>query len=216
MASGRRILTATGLAFLLVTAGCSILTQGETTISASDVSVSEDARSDSGYTLDRDTTQQLDRSFSVANQTRTVTVVNHIAEYKRQVSLGPVGSGELARFTVLATPQVRIAGRTFNPVGDMSNAELALMLQDKYQTVENVEPVGDRTETILGKETTVSKFSAEAETVAGQSMDVYIHIAKVQHGDDFVVAVAIHPQRLEGEEEAVNRLLGGIRHETGS
>lgn len=216
MTEHRRFLTATGLALLLVTAGCSLLTQQQTTIRATDVAVANPARSDAGYSQARDTTQRLNRTVSVAGQERTVTVVNHVAEYKRRVEVGPVVTGELARFTVMATPQVSIAGRAFNPVGDMSNAELARMLQSEYETIENVRLVGNRTETVLGEPTTVSKFSAEARTVAGQTVDVSIHIAKVRHGEDFVVAVAIYPQRLEGEQANVNRLLGGIEHPPGA
>jgi len=210
----RRSLAAVAVAALLVTSGCSALTQSETTISANDASVSQSAQSDTGYSESRNTTINESREFSVANETRTVTVVNHLSEYKRQVDLGPLGSGELARFAVLATPQIEIAGQTVNPVGDMSNAELAMMLQGEYDSIENVQLVENRTETMLGDEVTVSKFSAEAQTAAGESVDVYIHVTKTSHGDDFVVALAVYPQDLDGEEEKVNGLLSGVEHES--
>lgn len=216
MTGSTRVLATVTLALLLVTSGCSFLTQSETTISAADVSVTESAQSDSGYSPARDTTMNETREFSVGNETRRVVVVNHLAEYKRQVSLGPLGSGELARFTVLSTPQIEIAGRTINPVGDMSNAELAKLLQEEYDTIENVQLVENRTQTMLDQETTVSKFSAEAQTVGGQGVEVYIHITKVSHGEDFVVALAVYPQDLDGEEEQVNRLLAGVDHEAES
>jgi len=205
----RRSLAAVAVAALLVTSGCSALTQSETTISANDASVSQSAQSDTGYSVLESRTVTLE-----PNETRTVTVVNHLSEYKRQVDLGPLGSGELARFAVLATPQIEIAGQTVNPVGDMSNAELAMMLQGEYDSIENVQLVENRTETMLGDEVTVSKFSAEAQTAAGESVDVYIHVTKTSHGDDFVVALAVYPQDLDGEEEKVNGLLSGVEHES--
>lgn len=213
MTDVRRAVATVGVALLLVTSGCSLLTQQQTTFSANDVSVSDSARSDAGYSEAQDTTLNQSRNFSVADQQRTVTVVNHVAEYKREIDLGPVGSGELARFTVLSTPTVEIAGQTLNPVGDMSNAELARMLQNEYESIENVQLVENRTQTMLGEETRVSKFSAEARTGAGETVDVYIHVAQVEDGDDFVVALAVHPQELDGEEERVNGLLAGVEHE---
>lgn len=213
----RRVVASLALAVLLVTSGCSFITgQDALTFTASDVSVSQQAVDDTGYSESRDTTQGITRNFTVGNETRTVEVTNHIAEYKRQVEVGPVVSGELARFTVFSTPKVSIAEQgPFNPVGELSNAELARRLQQEYDTIQNVQLVENRTQQMLGEEVTVSKFSAEARTQAGQTVDVYLHVAKTDHGDDFVVAVAVYPQQLDGEQQRVNTMLGGVQHETG-
>lgn len=212
MTGTRRAVASVLLATLVLASGCSFLTgQSALQFTANDVSVSQSAQSETGYDEARTTTHTVNRTFSVANQTRTVTVVNKLAEYKRQVSLGPLGSSEFARFTVFATPKVDIAGRTFNPVGKMSNAELAMMVQEKYSTVDNVQQVGNRTATMLGEETTVAKFSAQAQTVGGQSVDVYLHIAQVSDGEDYVLAIAVHPQQLD-EEANVDSLMAGVQH----
>lgn len=212
MTETRRVVASLLVATLVLASGCSFIT-GESALefTANDTSVSQSAQSETGYEEARDTEQTITRNFSVADQSRTVKVTNKVAEYKRQVDLGPLGSSEFARFTVLATPKVEVLGKTFNPVGDMSNAELATQIQTEYQTVENVEPAGERTTTMLGEETTVSKFSAEAQTVEGQSVDVYLHVAQVEDGDDFVLAIAVHPQQLD-EQENVDRLLAGVQH----
>lgn len=212
MTGTRRVIASLLLATLVLASGCSVIT-GESALkfTASDTSVDQSTQSETGYEEARDTKQTITRSYSVANQTREVKVVNQLAEYKRQVDLGPLGKSEFARFTVLATPKVELAGRTFNPVGNMSNAELAMMIQEKYSTVENVQHVSDRTATMLGKETTVSKFSAKAETVEGQSVDVYLHVAQVADGDDYVLAIAVHPQQLD-EQGNVDQLMAGVQH----
>jgi hypothetical protein len=212
----RRVAAPLALAVLLVTSGCSFVTgQGSLAFEASDVSVSQSALEDTGYTESRDTTRETSRNVTVADESRTVTVTNHVGEYTRQIDLGPVESRELARFTVLSTPKVTVAGQgPFNPVGDMSNAELARTFQGEYGAVGNVQLVENRTGRLLGGDVTVSKFSAEARTGSGQSVDVYLHVAKADDGEDFVVAVAVYPQQVDGEREHVNRLLRGIRHET--
>lgn len=211
----RRQLAAALLVVLMVSSGCIGFLTGSSalTFAANDVSVSEQARSDTGYEEANDDTQVINRTFSAAGQTRNVSVTNHVAEYQRSVSL--LGNSQpLARATVIASPEVEVAGQTFNPLADLSNRELAQQLQSEYDTVQNVQFEGNRTETVLGDEVTVSKFSAEATTAGGQRVDVYVHITKTRDGDDFVVGVAVYPQRLDGEQQAVNTLLSGIEHES--
>lgn len=211
MTEARRVAVTLVLTGLVLTSGCSFLTgQSTLTVAANDVAVSSAAQSDTGYAQARDTNQTVRRNLSAAGQTRTVEVVNRLAEYDRAVDLGPLGQSDFARFTVLATPQVEVAGQTLNPVGDMSNADLARTVQKKYGTLQDVTPVSNRTETMLGHETTVSKFSAQAET-DGQSVDVYLQLTRVSDGDDYVIAIAVYPQRLD-EQQKVNRLLAGVQH----
>jgi hypothetical protein len=214
MTGTRRVVAGLVLAVLVMTSGCAFL-GGDSTVTAEQATESEQALSDTGYSEASIEQRNITRTFTVADTTRNVTVGNWLAEYERQVDLGPVGSGELARFSLFATPQVEVAGESLNAVGSMSNAELAKMLQDEYGTIENVQLEGNRTERMLGEETTVSKFSADARTSTGESVDVYLHVAKVAHGDDFVIAIAIYPQDLNDEQSKVNRLLEGVEHETG-
>jgi hypothetical protein len=57
----------------------------------------------------------------------------------------------------------------------------------------------------------VTKFDGEA-SIGGSSVDVYVHVTKVKHDGDFVVAIAIYPQALDGEQETVDELLAGLEH----
>ncbi|MFC7226764.1 DUF6517 family protein [Salinirubellus salinus] len=212
----RRQLAVALLIVLVVSSGCIGFLTGQSalTFAADDVSVSEQARSDTGYEQARDDTQVINRTFRAGGQTRNVTVTNHVAEYQRSVSL--LGNSQpLARMTVISSPAVAVAGQTFNPLGELSNRELAQRLQQQYETVQNVQFEGDRTRTVLGENVTVSRFSAEATTVAGQNVDVYVHVTKTKDGDDFVVGVAVYPQGLDGEQQTVDTLFAGIEHETG-
>lgn len=196
------------LALLTVTAGCSAITGQPTTFTASDVSVSEAAKSDTGYSLQNRSTQRIERTFAG----QKVVVSNKLAEYARTVEAPVFGDTKIARFTVFATPAVEVAGQgPFNPVADLNNTQLVLRLQAQYEAVSNVRFESNRTQTMLGQETTVSKFRADARTVGGTQVEVFIHITKVQHGDDFVLAVAVHPTRVE-EQQKVNAMLRGVQH----
>jgi len=52
-------------------------------------------------------------------------------------------------------------------------------------------------------------------TLAGSAVDVFVHVTKVQHEGDFVVVVAVYPQRFPDEESAVFTLLSGLQHTGG-
>jgi hypothetical protein len=196
------------LALLTITAGCSFLA-GATTFTASEGNVTQSAQSDTGYSLENQKTRTITRSFAG----QEVEVNNQLTEYARSTSLPVFGDQQVARFTVFTTPPVEVAEQgPFNPVADLNNTELALRLQSQYDTIDNVRPEGNRTETMLGDEVTVSKFRADARTIEGTDTEVFMHIAQTQDGGDFVIAIAVHPTQLDGEQENVNTMLNGIRH----
>ncbi|MEF8868797.1 MAG: DUF6517 family protein [Haloarculaceae archaeon] len=213
--SHRRALANVAVVALLLTAGCIGFLTGEEALAfdADPVRVADDARAEAGYEEVRVESMAVNRSFTVAGETRNVSVTNHVAAYQRAVDLGPLGSEPFARFTVLSTPEVEIAGRTLNPVGGLSDRELATRLQSQYDSIENVRFAGNRTVEVLGEGRTVSRFDATT-TVAGTEVDLALHVAKFRHGEDFVVAIGVYPARLDGERARVETMLRGIEHET--
>jgi hypothetical protein len=213
--SHRRALANVAVVALLLTAGCIGFLTGEEALAfdADPVRVADDARAEAGYEEVRVESMAVNRSFTVAGETRNVSVTNHVAAYQRAVDLGPLGSEPFARFTVLSTPEVEIAGRTLNPVGSLSDRELATRLQSQYDSIENVRFAGNRTVEVLGEGRTVSRFDATT-TVAGTEVDLALHVAKFRHGEDFVVAIGVYPARLDGERARVETMLRGVEHET--
>lgn len=202
-----------GIPAALLLGGCTdLLSDDEVTFEADQAVVGDEARSEASYDEKRVEEQVIEREFQQVD--RTVVVVNQVAEYARSVELGPIG-GELARFTVLASPAVEVGPvGPLNPIEDMDNEELAEMVQEEYDQVDNVEQVGEREVTLLGESVTVTKFSADAQTQGGQSVPVYFHIAQTSNGDDFVVTVGVHPQDVN-EEEEVDTLIAGVEHPVG-
>ncbi|WP_336134031.1 DUF6517 family protein [Natronomonas amylolytica] len=189
-------------------AGCtSLVVDGEAEFEAQTAVVSEDARSETGYEEVGVENSTVERELPAG---RTVRVTNVLAEYSRTVDIGLGLSGELARFTAVATPEVDIAGQAMNPVADMDNDELAERVQQQYDNVQNVESVGDRTTAVGDTETTVSKYDAEAQT-NGESVDITIHICRIQSEGDFVICAGVHPHDID-EESRIDTLLAGIQH----
>lgn len=177
---------------------------------ASDVSVTEAARESTGFERTRAEFTTITRQVTVAGQTRTIEVNNYIAEYKRQLNLLII-QGELARFTVVATPKVEVAGQALNPYTNLSTEELAQRLQQKYSRIDNLQQVGSRQVPILGTSATVTRYAGTATIVGGQQLDVYVSLAKVSDGDDTIIALAIYPRQIDMREE-VSRMLRGIQH----
>lgn len=202
-----------GVPSALLLGGCTdLLSDDEVRFEADTAVVAESARSGTGYEEQRVEDEVIERNYDRID--RTVVVVNRLAEYARQVSVAGLG-GELARFTVFATPKVEVGPvGPLNPVDDMDNDGLAELVQSEYQTVENVEAAGTREATLLGETVEVSKFRADAETQAGESVEVFIHIAKVESGDDFVLAIGVHPRGVddEGEQDRIDTMMAGVEH----
>jgi hypothetical protein len=197
------------LALLMITVGCSALS-GATTFTAAQGTVSESALSDTGYSLENESTQTVTRSFAGQD----VEVNNQLTEYARSSDLPVFGDTQIARFTAFTTPAVEVAGQgPFNPVGDLNNTELALRLQSQYDTVDNVQREGNRTVTMLGDDVTVGKFRADAQTTDDTSTEVFMHIAQTRSGDDYVIAIAVYPTQLDGEQETVDTLIEGVQHD---
>ena len=208
----RQTVAPVALALVMITAGCGFITGSEAlAFGASPATVSDQAVSETGYEETNVSEQVVTREFSAANQTREVEVTNQLAQYERQVDLGPLGSERAAVFVALASPEVEIATQTFNPLADMSEREILRQFESEYDSISVGDQVDNRSVTVLGESTGVKKFEGTA-SIGGSEVDVYIHATTVKHEGDFVVAVAIYPQQLDGEERKVVTLLEGLEH----
>lgn len=200
------------VAIVASTAGCGFITGDEPlTFAAEPAPVSDQAVSEAGYQEAETRQQTVTEEFTVAGQTREVQVTNELAQYNRSVDLGPLGERRAAVFATFASPEVSVAGRTFNPIADMSNRDLLSRFSSQYEGLTVGQQVENRSHTVLGTETGVEKYEGTAD-LGGTTVDVYVHVTTVKHEGDFVVALGIYPQRLSGEEEHVFTMLSGIEH----
>lgn len=225
MPSRRELLGTAGIALAGVTAGCldAIPFVGDEPIEfvAGTSVVPESTLGDTGYEEQDRRDVVVERTYEVAGQTQDVVVTNRQVEYDKAIDLGEVGLGsgerlQAAVFTVLTTPQVDVLGETFNPVGDMESAELASMVQDRYEGVDDLQQVGERTATVAGESTTVGEFETQAELAnGGLTVDLTLHIAEaVEAGEDLIVAIGGYPTLLGSQEESnVFAMMDTIEHQ---
>lgn len=225
MPTRRGLLAATGAAIAGGAAGCldAIPFLGDEPIEfeATPASVPDSALDATGYEAHTTEEVVVERTFEAGGQRQDVVVTNWQAEYDKAVDLGEVGLPvdrrlRAAVFTALTTPQVNVLGRTFNPVADMDSEELAEMVQDRYEGIEDLEQVGEEQATVGGQSTTVGEFEAQAELVeAGVTVDLALHVAEaVESGDDLLVAVGAYPRPLgRREEEHVFTLMEAVEHD---
>ena len=202
------------VAALLATSGCVGFLTGEEPleVSAEPAIVSGSAAADAGYEYNGTRALEVDRTFEVGGQERRVIATNRISDYAKTVDFGPLGEVEVGVFTVVTTPAVEVAGRTLNPVGSYSNARLVELVQRQYSGLSDVRRVSERTVTVQGTDTTVTKFAATA-TIEGRAVDVFVHVTKYRSGDDFVVAIGVYPRQLDGLEASnVLSMMRSIDH----
>lgn len=206
----RQTAVAAAFAVLVATSGCMGILGGSLSFSASKATVADATLEETGYEEANVSDTEITREFSAAGQSKNVTVTNWIAMYERQVEFLGM-SQRAAVFGAFSTPQVEVLGQTFNPIEDYSERRLASLAQQQYSALSIGEAAGTRTVQMLNTTTEVTKFNGEA-SIGGSSVDVYVDVTKVKHDGDIVVGVAIYPQRLDGEQQKVDALLGNLQH----
>lgn len=149
-------------------------------------------------------------NVSAGGQTREVVISSEVRRYNRTVGLAPGVEGEFARFSVYTTPAATVAGRSVNPVDEWSADRLVRRLVTSTSGLSNVQFESNRSVQFLDADRTVSEYSAR-QSMGGVETNVTIHLAIAEHDGDNVIAVALHPERVD-ERSRVDELLAGLRH----
>ncbi len=208
----RKAIAGTFLAVLVLTSGCLGFILGDTlAFSANKATVSGGALSDAGYDQSKVEQMNVQRSFEVAGETREVKVTNWVAQYEKSIGISGVAEGTVATFTVLSSPTFEIADKPINPIARYDNRKLVEKFVGGYANVNDIRETGSKNVTMLGSETKVSTFSANAKS-NGATVEVNVYVTKVEHGDDVVVVMAVSPKQID-ESESVYRLIEGVEHE---
>lgn len=225
MLTRREALGATGVAIAGGSAGCldwiPFVGDEPVEFDAATASVPDSTLQETGY--DEHTIEEvvIERTFEAGGESQNVVVTNWQSEYDRAVDLGEAGlpidqRHRAAIFTALTTPQVNVLGRTFNPVADMDTEELAEMVQERYEGIDDLQRVGEEAATVGGQSTTAGEFETEAELVAaGATIDLTLYITEaVEAGDDLIVTVGGYPRAVQNQEkEHVFTLMEAIEHD---
>ncbi|MFC6785134.1 DUF6517 family protein [Halobaculum halobium] len=183
--------------------------------SASVASVPDSTLESTGFEEYRVEPMEITREFTVADQTREVVVTNQVAEYDKAAEI--LGERiQASLFVALSTPAVEIAEQTFNPVGELSTRELARRMLSQYDGISNLQSDGEETVTVLGTDTTVGLFTADATVTEGVTVEIRLHVSEaVRAGGDFVVTVGAYPTRLSGQADDVRTMMRSVTHDGG-
>lgn len=208
----RDVLGIAGTAALASTAGCLGVITGSEAVerTANEATVPQSVLEGTDYELAETYEKTITREFDTPVGKREAKAHNQIAEYNRSVQVG-TESIRAAVFAVLATPAFDFGDKTFNPVGNMTNKELAKMVQGQYSGLSVGDRVDEVTVSMLGSDVPLTKFEGRG-TVEGQQVPVYVHVGKVEHGSDFVVPIAVYPQQFEDEAETAVTFAEGLEH----
>jgi hypothetical protein len=203
---------------LLATTGCLGFITGNNALTATstDVAVSDSALSATDYEPIKQKTISVNETVSVADQERTVKATSHLRVYSRDV---PIQVNDVTlpadvavtRFAVLSTPKAQVAGESLNPIGHLSEEELVKRFLQEYNEINELEFVGNRTVSSLGDKRTVSTFSATVQITENVEIPILFHVTTFAHNDDYITAIAIHPEQID-EEKRIERLLNGLEH----
>jgi hypothetical protein len=204
-------LLAVGLVLLTATSGClGAFSSGATTFEAQPAAVDEAAASETGFENNGTRDSVVSREIGPDGVSETVKVVNKVTTYEKALEIPLLGTARLGVFSIVSSPAVEVAGRTFNPLADYSNDRLVQLVTSRFGSLSNVEEVSSRQLTMVGSETTVTKYAATT-TAQGQEIDVFVHVTKVRHEDDFLVGVGVYPQQLDQESDIL-ALFRAVEH----
>lgn len=198
-----------------MTAGCLDIVFGNGVEVTADVAEpAAETLSETGYTLAESDELSIEETVEFGGQSRTVTANSPTRTYQRSIELGGIEL-EGGLFAVASLPTVAVAGRTFNPISDLSHAELLTRfgseLGGQYGSLENAEFEGEFQEPILEQETTVSKFLMTT-TLQQREVDTSLYVATIDHNEDLIVSVGGHPQSLPEERARVIDLKRSLQH----
>lgn len=214
----RRRALALGAIGIGALSGCSTASElagdGPIERTAASAVLSQSAVDETEYEQSTQQERTVEREVSAGGQQRKIIAGNKITLYEKAID--DLARGSL--FGVVSTPGFTIAGQTLNPVAGMSNAELIDIVGQEFNGLADASEISTQTRTVLGSETTVSKFDATAN-FGGQEFDIYIYTGSVENQrnddgqSDVVVGAGGYPQAFDDTEaDIVEGFFDAIEH----
>lgn len=211
----RRRLAAVAVLVLLVSGGCLSTALGDTLeMSSEPAAVEAETATAAEYDLVEYRELSVNDTVAVGSTHRQVNATSHLVVYNRSMDLRAY-DGETAMFAVVSTPDVTALGQSMNPVARMSHRELLGEFEDDIEA--HVGEIGEpsydrsRTEPVLGAAANVSTFETET-VVDGERVTLELHVARVHHDGDLLVAIGGHPEALQQQSATTFRLVRAIEH----
>ena len=219
----RGLLAAIAASTSVAVAGCAGQ-DGSYEFDAEPARIPESAYADADYTGEEPESYTVDREFNVTGVNAQVTATTWVARY--------VNSETQSALFVASTPNASVAGQSVNPLVRVEGADLIRRLLNQINQqaggsggnadiqTDDIEERGEETRTVLGEEATVSIFettiSAEvggADTESGSVEDVpvLLYLATVQHDDDVIALVGVHPVQIDQADQLLS-MMEAVEH----
>jgi len=198
----RSLLAGTAAAGVVALSGClSSALSATTSLESTPASIDQAVLDATGYQLVGTDEIVNEEDVDVAGFSDTIVVTSHLAEYEKALEVDEFVEQPTAMFTILSTPKISIAGRTFNPVAEMSSQELVELIADNYDEIADLEYETDEVVTILDQSVDKARFTADA-SFSGIPLELNIHVTEaVERDDDLLVTIGVYPRLLQSEEE---------------
>ncbi|MDG5761015.1 DUF6517 family protein [Natronococcus sp. A-GB1] len=208
----RQLIAGAGTIGITGLAGC-LGTVGLDRHEATPAGIDPEVREEAGYERTDVDELRLEETVSVSVISQELVLINALTEYEKTIDMGLLGEHQGAEFVVLSSPQVGIAGRQLNPIGERSASDLVDLVVSTYDGLGSVDHDSDEELTILEQTTTLSTFTGEAE-FDGRTVDVDVLVTEtVDAGDDLVATLGVYPTYLDDEGEHVRSLMSGVLEE---
>lgn len=209
----RRSILLGAVAGLTATAGCLEFALGTAPLEteATRVTVADRALAETDYEVSRSHRTERTYTVTVAGRSRKIEATCHASEYRKRLSVGPLEEEYLGTFGVISAPRTELFGRTSHPLEGLDDRQLATDLQSEYDRFEALERVGTDVVRVLGDRRKVAVHRAEA-VHSGESIDVSLHVLSLDHGEDHINGVGVHPTGLSGEKQRILGLFERVEH----
>lgn len=219
----RGLLAAVAASTSVALAGCAAGEDGSYEYDASPARIPSAAASEAGYTGQEPESFTIEQEFDVAGVNARVSATTWMARYENQET----GSA----LFVASTPNASVGGQSVNPLVRADDTELIRRLLGQVEQreiggegtdieAENMEKRGSETRTILDEEVEVSVLETTVDADVGaddsqsgsvEDVPVFLYVATVQHGDDVVAAIGVHPIAVDARDSVLS-LMEQVEH----
>ncbi|WP_408958314.1 DUF6517 family protein [Natrinema sp. 74] len=215
--SRRSVLAAGATGTLALTAGCLdfVLGNGPLQFNSDRAAPTDGALEETGYQKQKVREKDLDRTINLPGGIeRDVSASIWASAYTKEVEYaGQKRDG--AAFAAVSIPGMKVAGRSVNPIDDLSNKKLLERFMSQIETdqgaIRDIKHESTFKLGILGDGRTVDTFVGKSE-VEGQTIDIEIKLTSFDHEGDLLVLLGLYPKMLTEESANVEVLMESVEH----
>ena len=219
----RELLAALTASTSIAIAGCLGGEDGSYEFDAEPARISPTALDDAGYEGEAPEAFTVDEEFDVAGVNAQISATTWVARYQNPIE-------ESALF-VASTPDASVAGQSVNPLVRAGDAELIRQLLEQIEQqgvggedaeieADDIEERGSETRMILDQEVEISILETTVDADVGaegaedgevEDIPVLLYVGTVQHEDDVITLVGVHPVGVDAAEELLS-LMEHVEH----